>query len=128
MDDKTFRNWIRSVLALPFLPINRIEAAVDRLREEQFDKSSPFSDKIENFKREFCEYNEDVRLSGNYNPKIWNQWRKTKNLNNNNNEGYNSRIIKVLYSCIHPNPWILLCTLSLRSYLKQIKETEQKVT
>ena len=111
MADKTFRNWIRSVLALPFLPINRIEAAVDRLREEQFDKSSPFSDKMESFKLEFCDYIEDVWLNGNYNPKIWNHWRKTKNLTNNNNEGYNSRINKLI-SCIHPNPWILLCTLS----------------
>ena len=78
MADKTFRNWIRSVLALPFLPINRIEAAVDRLREEQFDKSSPFSDKMESFKHEFCDYIEDVWLNGNYNPKIWNSGGKRR--------------------------------------------------
>ena len=40
MAQRTFRNWTRSVLALAFLPINHIEAALDRKREEDFDKSS----------------------------------------------------------------------------------------
>ena len=87
MAEKTFRNWTRSVLALAFLPINRIEAAVDRMRDTVFDKSSPFFEKMDQFKNQFLDYIEDVWLNGNYNPKIWNQWKKTKNLTNNNNEG-----------------------------------------
>ena len=88
MAQRTFRNWTRSVLALAFLPINRIEAALDRKREEEFDKSSPYFEKMSKFKDEFCGYIEDTWLNGNYNPKIWNKWRKSKNLTNNNNEGW----------------------------------------
>ena len=75
-----FHLSITFVLALAFLPINRIEAALDRKREEEFDKSSPYFEKMSKFKDEFCGYIEDTWLNGNYNPKIWNQWRKSKNL------------------------------------------------
>ena len=88
MNDKSFRNWIRSVLALAFLPLNQLEAAVDKKREEEFDKSSPFFDKMEAFKTIFLDYIENTWITGNYNPKLWNQWRKSRNLTSNNNEGY----------------------------------------
>ena len=87
MQDKGFRNWVRSVLALPFLPLNLLENAVDRLREQQFDKESESYAEMEKFKHEFIKYIEDVWIHGHFNPKIWNQWRKSKNLTNNNNEG-----------------------------------------
>ena len=80
MAEKAFRNWVRSVLGLAFLPINRIEAAADRKREEVFDKCSQYYEKMEKFKNDFLDYLEDTWIHGNYNPKIWNQWRKTKNL------------------------------------------------
>ena len=87
MNEKSFRNWVRSVLALAFLPLNQLEAAVDRKREQQFDESSPYYEKMEAFKLHFLDYIEETWISGNYNPKLWSQWRKTKNLTNNNNEG-----------------------------------------
>jgi hypothetical protein len=120
MNEKSFRNWVRSVLAIAFLPINRIEGAIDRKRDHEFDKSSPFYDKMEAFKTEFLDYMESTWINGNYSPKIWNQWKKTSNLTNNNNEGYNSKINKLI-ACLHPNPWILLCTL-VRELLRS--ETE----
>ena len=87
MSEKSFRNWVRSVLALAFLPLNQLEAAVDRKRSYQFDKSSPHFDKMDNFKKKFLDYIEKTWISGSYNPKIWSQWKKSKNLTNNNNEG-----------------------------------------
>ena len=87
MHEKVFRNWVRSVLSLAFLPLNQIEAAVDRKREVQFEKTSPYYDKMEGFKNKFLDYIEDTWINGTYNPKVWNQWKKTSNLTNNNNEG-----------------------------------------
>ena len=87
MNDKDFRNWVRSVLALPFLPLNRPENAVERLRHQLFDQSSESFLEIEKFKHEFIQYIENVWIHGHFNPKIWNQWRKSRNLTNNNNEG-----------------------------------------
>ena len=75
------------MLAIAFLPTNRLEAALDRKRDEEFDKSSPFYQKMEDFKHEFIDYMESTWINGNYDPKIWNQWKKTSNLTNNNNEG-----------------------------------------
>ena len=87
MVEKTFRNWVRSVLSLCFLPINKIEAAIDRLKDMEFDKGCPEYNKMVMFKYDFPDYIEDTWINGNYNPKIWNHWRKSKNLTNNNNEG-----------------------------------------
>ena len=44
-------------------------------------------------------------------PKLWNKWKKCSDLTNNQNEGYNSRINKIL-SSNHPNPWVLVCMLT----------------
>ena len=107
---KEFRDFVRSMIALPFLPLNQIEAAVDDLKVVDFEKESPFYDEAVKFKNSFIKYFEDVWLYGNYPPKMWNQWRKSKNLTNNHNEGYNSRINKFI-SVTHPNPWVLVCTL-----------------
>ena len=38
--DKEFRDFIRSVVAVAFLPPNQIEAAVDELRATEFDMNS----------------------------------------------------------------------------------------
>ena len=107
---KDFRDFVRSVIALPFLPLNQIEAAIDDLNQVEFDRESPFYDEAIKFKNEFIKYMEDVWLYGNYTPKMWNHWRKPKKITNNNNEGYNSRINKII-SVTHPNPWVLVCTL-----------------
>ena len=87
MAEKEFRNWVRAVISIAFLPLNQMEAAIDRFREKQFESSSPFFKKMESFKEEFLNYMEDTWINGSYSPKMWNQWRKTSNLTNNNNEG-----------------------------------------
>ena len=101
---KDFRDFVRSVIALPFLPLNQIEAAIDDLNQVEFDR-----DEAIKFKNEFIKYMEDAWLYGNHTPKMWNHWRKTKRITTNN-EGYNSRINKII-SVTHPNPWVLVCTL-----------------
>ena len=108
MGNKEFRNFVRSVVALPFLPLNQLEAAIDDLKAIDFDKETASYAQIVKFKEEFLCYVEKVWIYGNFEPKMWNQWKKATNLTNNNNEGYNSRINKII-SATHPNPWVLVC-------------------
>ena len=54
---------------------------------------------------------EETWIHGNFPPKLWNMWKKSTDLTNNQNEGYNSRINKIL-AANHPNPWILVCMLT----------------
>jgi len=62
------------------------------------------------FKDSFLDYVERVWIHGNFPPKVWNHWKKPSNTTNNQNEGYNSRMNKLI-AAVHPNPWILLCTI-----------------
>ena len=110
MQDRQFRGFVRSVVALAFLPLNQLEAAVDDLRAVEFDEDSAFHENTTKFKEAFLNYLESTWLYGNFPPKLWNMWKKKANLTNNNNEGYNSRINKLI-AVIHPNPWILMSKL-----------------
>ena len=110
MNEKCFRDFIRSAIALAFLPLNQIEAAIDDLRTVDFEKDSLCYEKMCAFKTEYLDYIESTWIYGNFKPKLWNQWKKSSNLTNNNNEGYNSRVNKML-AVHHPNPWVLLCML-----------------
>ena len=87
MSDKNFRGFVRSTIALAFLPINQLEAAVDGLRETDFDKDSTEYERMVEFRDRFLDYIEDVWIQGHFTPKLWNQWKKAKNTTNNNNEG-----------------------------------------
>ena len=100
-----------NVIALPFLPINQIEAAIDELRLMDMDKDSEFYEKMSKFQEDLLDYMEGTWVRGNFAPKLWNMWRKASDLTNNQNEGYNSRINKIL-AANHPNPWILVCMLT----------------
>ena len=110
MSEKKFRDFIRSVVALAFLPLNQIEAAIDELKAVEFEKDSPAYEQMTKFREEHLEYIESTWLYGSFQPKLWNQWKKSRNLTNNHNEGYNSRINKIL-SVFHPNPFVLVCML-----------------
>jgi hypothetical protein len=88
--DKEFREFVRSIVAVAFLPPNQIEAAVDDLRAIEFDMNSPFIEKTSKFKDDFLDYLESTWMYGNYPVKMWNQWKQYKKLTNNNNEVYSS--------------------------------------
>ena len=102
MKNKNFRNFIRSIVAIPFLPLDQIQGALRALARTEFTGD------LERQKFKTLEYVETVWIFGQFPPKMWNLWGKTKELTNNRNEGYNSRINK-LVGASHPNPWILLC-------------------
>ena len=106
MNDKVFRDFIRSVIALPFLPMNQMEAAIDELRELEMDKESDTYEEISQFQQKFLDYVESTWINGSFAPKLWNKWKKCSDLTNNQNEGYNSQMNKILFST-HPNPWVL---------------------
>ena len=111
MSEKEFRDFVRCVIALPFLPLNQIEAAVDDLRAMALGKDSASYEKICIFQEEFLNYIESTWIRGNFPPKLWNMWKKSTDLTNNQNEGYNSRINKIL-AVNHPNPWVLVFMLT----------------
>ena len=85
MTDKDFRDFVRSVTAMPFLPSNQIEAAIDDLRSMALSKESESFDKICKFQEEYLDYIESTWIHGNFPPKLWNLWKKASNLTNNNN-------------------------------------------
>ena len=60
MRDREVRKFIRCIAALPFLPINRIEAILDQLEEITLDKNSPFFDEFEQKKLQVTDYIERV--------------------------------------------------------------------
>ena len=101
MNDKKFKTFVRSLVAIPFLPLNQIREALRSLAVTEFPRE------LESSKFKLIEYLEKVWLVGKFPPKMWNLWGKSKELTNNRNEGYNSRVNKIVAS-YHPNPWILL--------------------
>ena len=95
---KEFRDFVRSVIAIAFLPLNLIEGVIDELRAIVFDSTSQCVKKMTSFQATFLDYIESVWLYGNYQPKMWNQWKRTKNLTNNNNEGMAISSFLIFYS------------------------------
>ena len=71
------------VVAIPFLPIDLICAALDKLQEYEFDQSSPYLDKMIKFKEYFLLYIEETWLHGSYQPRMWNYWMKPSGVTNN---------------------------------------------
>ena len=49
MQDKQFNRFVRMVMALAFLPINRLEPALDRSREYSFSLTSQHYEKVTQF-------------------------------------------------------------------------------
>ena len=58
--DKKFKYFIRAACALPFIKVNELEAAIDELREYDFDNSSPYYKDACQFRDSFLDYIEEV--------------------------------------------------------------------
>ena len=58
--DSQVRDFVRSLAALPFLPINKLEAALDMLEDVSLDKDSPYYDDFEKKKLELTDYIERI--------------------------------------------------------------------
>ena len=69
--DKKFRNFVWRVLALPFLPVNQLIDAVDRLTDEDTfdDDDEDQAEKIE-MKRKLMQYVQDTWMRGNFAPMV----------------------------------------------------------
>ena len=87
MQDKQFNRFVRMVMALAFLPINRLEPALDRLREYSFSLTSQHYEKVTQFQPIFLDYFQATWISGSFPPALWNHHNKFKDLTNNQNEG-----------------------------------------
>ena len=58
--NKLFRQFVRCVAALPFIPVNLLERSLDELRELAFDKDNDQHEQMEQFKLTFCDYIEET--------------------------------------------------------------------
>ena len=86
-------------MAIPFLPIDLICAALDKLQEYEFDQSSPFLDKMVKFKEYFLLYIEETWLHGSYPPRMWNYWMKPSGVTNNRSVFIIRYYVTVLWAC-----------------------------
>ena len=77
---------------------------VDYLKKMSFKNSSPF---YKTAQGKLLSYFENTWLYGSYPPAMWNLFNKTSQLTNNPQEGYNSKLNKLVQSP-HPNPNVLL--------------------
>ena len=76
MQDKQFNRFVRMVMALAFLPINRLEPALDRLREYSFSLTSQHYEKVTQFQPIFLDYFQATWISGSFPPALWNHHNK----------------------------------------------------
>lgn len=59
---KEFRDFVRSVIAIAFLPLNLIEGVIDELRAIVFDSTSNCVKKMTSFQATFLDYIESECL------------------------------------------------------------------
>ena len=86
MHKKEFRDFVRSVIALPFLPIDQIEAAINKLRLMDMD----MDEKMSKFQEYLLDYMEGTWVRRSFAPKLLNMWRKAADLTKTS---YNSHMI-----------------------------------
>ena len=77
------RNFVRTVSALPFLNIGRIERVLDILSGTTFNPNSPFYDAMIKFRDSFLTYFENFWIKGDFPPIVWNHEGRYKDLTNN---------------------------------------------
>ena len=64
VSDQTFQNFVRQVVALPFLPLTQLDSAVDDLREFEFKQSSSTYEKCCGFRDQLLDYFVNTWISG----------------------------------------------------------------
>lgn len=141
MNDGQVRDFVRILQSMPFLPVNRIgiiyhivlvmyhiiyyvlESLLEELKAFSIDANSPYCESFSKIKPVFLEYFERVWMKGHFPPQLWNLFNKSKSLTNNPQEGFNSKINKMIKS--HgPNPNLLViycCNILIDSDLKAIQ-------
>ena len=112
-DNVEFRDFVKSAIALAHLPLTDLEEGVEYLKSVQFD-----DDKCKEFQNYLCTYIEEYWINGPFPPQVWNCFKRTEDLTNNNQEGFNSKINKEVKQ-IHPTPGQLAMYIK-----KQIKLSE----
>ena len=71
-------------VSLPFLPPNKLEGAVDKLREYSFTETSDATlERLNEFKMRHLDYFEEFWIHGQFPVKAWNHYNKPRGLTNN---------------------------------------------
>ena len=107
--NKNLRNFVRSYVGFAHVPPSRLEEAfmaVNRTYMFTDPAEVKFKAYLEDYFLKYWLHNKDIPV------KMWNCWKRKKNLTNNGHEGYNGRLKRKIKSP-HPNPNKLL------SYLKK---------
>ena len=83
--EPSFAAFVQSLVALPYLPLEEITAALEELQEFKFDQEIPEKDhdKIEEFKSALLKYTNDQWVNGDFPPRVWNFFGHARNNTNN---------------------------------------------
>ena len=99
-----FSSFIKATLSLPFVPLERLDQALDILRSLQ-QKIKP--KKAATFAKQFLKYIEKTWInSKRFPPKTWNFFMYDGVTTNNFAEGYNSRLSHKKKLGKHPNCYL----------------------
>ena len=71
------------MVALPFLPINEVEAGFDSMKEYIFTGNEADVQELNKFRDYFMDYFDNQWLNGDIRPSVWNFWMKPSGLTNN---------------------------------------------
>ena len=76
---ESFSSFVRSLVALCYIPPSKILVAMSELEQFQFDPDMPDiptddMEKIEKFKSSILQYTYDTWIDGDFHPEVWNYW------------------------------------------------------
>ena len=114
--NKNLRNFVRSYVGMAHVPPNRLDEAFSAVNKTyNFDdaKEMRFKVYLENYFLKYWLHNKDIPV------KMWNCWKRNKNLTNNGHEGYNGRLKRKIKTP-HPNPNKLLSFLKKELSLSEL--------
>ena len=80
---------------------------MDDMKKMTFSSSSPHMTQFLMRRPKLLDYFEKTWLRGSFPPAMWNLYNKVTHLTNNPQEGYNSKLNKLVQTH-HPNPNVLL--------------------
>ena len=102
-NDSSLRKWVKKVICLALVPVEKVEDVFEQLCIEKPD----YYEKIDNFLDyvllNYIKNDENDRYV--YPLEVWNHYESEKRTNNNI-EGYNSKLEKFLGT--HPNIWLFI--------------------
>ena len=116
-DYPKFGSFIRAVIGLPYVPLNRIEEAMEILRRMRRSTTGP----RRKFSKDLISYLQRTWLDGSIPREVWNMFDHKGVATNNHAEGFNSKIGAKKHLSKHPNPYTLV--EEIKTQLRETSDT-----